>query len=97
MATNDRGGRDFIVVTQLSVGGARLITPVPMLVGQQVEIKLPLLEARPATIIWVSKRLAGCEFLEPLHPALLRVLIALASTDQATWHRSMAGSAFPPN
>ncbi len=95
--SNDSNGVDFVVVTQLSEGGAQLITPVPMQMGQQVQLKLPMLEPLVARIVWVSSRLAGCEFLDPLHPAIVRVLIAVATTDQAAWRQSMAGTPFPTN
>jgi hypothetical protein len=58
--------------------GAKLVAPTPLKVGRKVSLKLPLLEPLEGTIVWVSSRLAGCRFLSPLHPALLRVIVAAA-------------------
>jgi hypothetical protein len=69
---------DFVVVTDISTEGAKLVAPVPLKVGRKVSLKLPLLEPLEGTIVWVSSRLAGCRFLSPLHPALLRVIVAAA-------------------
>lgn len=69
---------DFVVVTDLSPEGAQLVAPAPLEIGSEVALKLPMLEPLDGQIIWVSKRLAGCRFLDPLHPAVLRVLVAAA-------------------
>jgi hypothetical protein len=71
---------DFVVVTDLSPEGARLVTPAPLEVGREVALTLPMLEPLVGTIVWVSKRLAGCRFADPLHPAVLRVVMASAET-----------------
>jgi hypothetical protein len=65
-ASNDLGGIDFVVVTDIGSRGARLVTPVPLPVGCEIRLKLPLLEPVHGSLVWVSSRLAGCEFLEPL-------------------------------
>lgn len=75
---NDGEAIDFVVVTDISTEGAKLVAPVPLKVGRTVSLKLPLLEPLEGTIVWVSSRLAGCRFLAPLHPALLRVIVAAA-------------------
>ncbi|CAA9527276.1 MAG: hypothetical protein AVDCRST_MAG91-2644 [uncultured Sphingomonadaceae bacterium] len=76
---NDEGPVDVVVVTDLSPEGARLITPAPMDVGRHVSLNLPLFEPVEGRIAWVSSRMAGCEFAEPIHPAALRVLLAASS------------------
>ena len=95
-ASNDLGGIDFVVVTDIGSRGARLVTPVPLPVGCEVRLKLPLLEPVHGSLVWVSSRLAGCEFLEPLHPAILRVLIATASSDPRRWRVRMTGESSLP-
>ena len=75
---DDREEVDFVVVTDLSPEGARLVTPAPLEVGRQVALTLPMLDPMNGTIVWVSKRLAGCRFADPLHPAVLRVVVASA-------------------
>jgi hypothetical protein len=77
-AATDGEAIDFVVVTDISSEGAKLVAPVPLKVGRTVSLKLPLLEPLEGTIVWVSSRLAGCRFLAPLHPALLRVVVAAA-------------------
>jgi hypothetical protein len=71
---------DFVVVTDLSPEGAKLVAPAPLEVGREVALTLPMLEPLHGTIVWVSNRLAGCRFLDPLHPAVLRVVVASAQT-----------------
>jgi hypothetical protein len=95
-ASNDLGGIDFVVVTDIGSRGARLVTPVPLAVGCEIRLKLPLLEPVHGSLVWVSSRLAGCEFLEPLHPAILRVLIAMASADPRRWRVRMTGESSLP-
>ena len=77
---DERQEVDFVVVTDLSPEGAKLVTPAPLEIGRQVALTLPMLEPLNGTIVWVSKRLAGCEFADPLHPAVLRVVVASAQT-----------------
>jgi hypothetical protein len=84
---NDGEAIDFVVVTDISTDGAKLVAPVPLKVGRKVSIKLPLLDPLEGTIVWVSSRLAGCRFLAPLHPALLRVIVA-AAQDQRGQRRA---------
>ena len=78
-------GIDFVVVTYLSPDGARLVAPAPLAIGSEVALTLPLLEPLDVRIVWVSNRLAGCRFLDPLHPAVLRVLAAAAGTERAAF------------
>jgi len=77
---DDREEVDFVVVTDLSPEGARLVAPAPLEVGREVALTLPMMEPLRGTIVWVSSRLAGCRFLDPLHPAVLRVVVASAET-----------------
>lgn len=71
---------DFVVVTDLSPEGAKLVAPAPLEVGRTVALTLPMLDPLRARIVWVSERLAGCRFLDPLHPAVLRVVMAAAES-----------------
>lgn len=93
-ASNDRIGIDFVVVTDISPEGARLITPVPFQLGTSFKLKLPLLKPICGTVMWVSKRLAGCRFERPLHPALLRVLLASARADPDAWQQQVSAGPF---
>jgi len=82
-AANDGEAVDFVVVTDISTEGAKLVAPVPLKVGRKVSLKLPLLEPLEGKIVWVSSRIAGCRFLAPLHPALVRVVVAAAQDQRA--------------
>lgn len=89
---------DFLVVTEVSPRGARLITAAPVALGDEVELKLPLLEPVKARIVWVSRRIAGCQFAEPLHPAWLRVLAAAAAASGESWALGFSrASILPPD
>jgi hypothetical protein len=35
-----------------------------------------MLEPVKARVVWVSNRIAGCAFQQPLHPAVFRVLLS---------------------
>lgn len=87
-------GVDFVIVTEISTSGALIITPVPMQLGDQVQLRLPMMEPVTATLMWVSNRLAGCEFDDQLHPALLRVLLSAAKANPDEWQRSLLGGPF---
>jgi hypothetical protein len=93
-AGNDRTRLDFIVVTDVSSEGALLIVPAPIQLGTSIMLRLPLLEPIRGTIMWASNRLAGCRFNRPLHPALLRVLIASARANPDKWQRRAVGTPF---
>jgi hypothetical protein len=68
--------RDSVLVTEISLEGARLLTPAPLEIGGKVLLQLPMLEPVKARVVWVSNRIAGCIFLRPLHPAVFRVMVA---------------------
>jgi hypothetical protein len=68
--------RDSVLVTEISLEGARLLTPAPLEIGGKILLQLPMLEPVKARIVWVSNRIAGCLFLRPLHPAVYRVVVA---------------------
>ncbi len=67
---------EFVLVTELSLEGARLLTPAPLEIGGKVLLRLPMLEPVKARVVWVSNRIAGCAFQQPLHPAVFRVLLS---------------------
>jgi hypothetical protein len=77
---NDNQQERAVVVTELSTTGARLLTPLPLAVGASVLLQLPLLEPVEARVVWVSNRIAGCEFAEPIPPAQLRIVVAGAES-----------------
>ena len=60
-----------IQVVDLSVTGFRAATHLMMMEGADVWLKLPGLESLHARVVWMRGHLMGCEFVRPLHPAVL--------------------------
>lgn len=67
--------RTVIEVKDLSPHGAKLETFEVLEVGTNIWLKLPLLEALEARIVWVNRFEAGCRFVKPLHPAVFQVVV----------------------
>ncbi|MDF8333840.1 PilZ domain-containing protein [Novosphingobium cyanobacteriorum] len=59
----------------LSCHGLRLSGMERFRVGDTVWITLPGLEPRRANVVWAERFQAGCEFAEPLHPAVLEAVV----------------------
>ncbi|MBV8685963.1 MAG: PilZ domain-containing protein [Alphaproteobacteria bacterium] len=60
-----------VQVVDLSVSGFRAATHLDLLPGSDVWLKLPGLESLHARVVWMRGHLMGCEFVRPLHPAVL--------------------------
>ena len=43
--------------------------------GSDVWLKLPGLESLHSRVAWMSGHLMGCEFVRPLHPAVLQMVV----------------------
>ena len=75
MATFGRGFDKIMVeVTDLSLEGLRLNSPVPVLPGTHIWLKLPLLACREAVVRWCEGSQVGCELIEPLHEMMFETL-----------------------
>ena len=62
-------------VIDISENGCKLELEVDrMLPEQRLMIKLPSLETQAGVVRWVSGRIVGVEFHEPLHPAVVEHL-----------------------
>ena len=84
MATFGQGFDKIMVdVTDLSLEGLRLRSPVPVLPGTRIWLKLPLLACREAVVRWCEGAEIGCEFADPLHPMMFETLTR-AGDAQAT-------------
>ena len=66
--------RSSVDVVNISRTGAKLSTLDPMQPGSTFWIKLPGLETLEMSVVWVKGFEAGCRFLQPLHPAIFRVV-----------------------
>jgi hypothetical protein len=74
-----RGGSGVSVhIMDLSTHGFRIETHLDLHEGQQIWLRLPGLESSSATVRWVRGYVAGCAFDQPLHPAVLELVVARA-------------------
>ena len=64
-----------IQILDLSTHGFRASTHLELQVGTEVWLKLPNLESWHAKVAWMNGHLLGCEFMRPLHPAVLDMIV----------------------
>jgi hypothetical protein len=67
-----------IEVVNLSINGFLAHGDINLEVGSDVWLKLPGMEPKNGRVVWTEDGKAGCEFVTPLHPALLEQLSASA-------------------
>jgi hypothetical protein len=75
--------RVTVDVTNISLTGVKIRVLVPLEVGALVWMRLPNLDPVYAKVIWAEDNEAGCEFLQPLHPAIFSV-VAYTCTGKET-------------
>jgi hypothetical protein len=64
-----------VQVLDLSVTGFRAATHLELNPGSDIWLKLPGLESLHSRVVWAQGHLLGCEFLRPLHPAVLDMVV----------------------
>ncbi|HEX8401522.1 MAG TPA: PilZ domain-containing protein [Allosphingosinicella sp.] len=64
-----------VQIIDLSTHGFRASTHLDLQKGADVWLKLPGLEALHSRVAWMSGYLVGCEFVRPLHPAVLTMVV----------------------
>ena len=64
-----------VQVLDLSVTGFRAATHLQLMDGSDIWLKLPGLESLHARVVWMKGHLMGCEFVRPLHPAVLAMVV----------------------
>lgn len=69
-----------IQVLDLSTTGFRATTHLQLMEGSDVWLKMPGLESLHARVVWVRGHLIGCEFVRPLHPAVMAMLVRNSGT-----------------
>jgi hypothetical protein len=75
-ALRQRGAHAVTVqVLDLSVSGFRAATHLELMEGSDIWLKLPGLESLHARVVWMNGYVMGCEFVRPLHPAVLAMLV----------------------
>jgi hypothetical protein len=64
-----------VQIMDLSVDGFRAATHLQLLPGSDVWLKLPGLETLHSRVVWMRGHMLGCEFVRPLHPAVLQMIV----------------------
>jgi hypothetical protein len=64
-----------IQIMDLSTHGFRAATHLELERGTDVWLKLPGLESLHGRVVWMRGHLLGCEFVRPLHPAVLDMVV----------------------
>ncbi|HEX8667790.1 MAG TPA: PilZ domain-containing protein [Allosphingosinicella sp.] len=71
-----RGAHSVTVqIIDLSTHGFRAATHLSLIEGSDVWLKLPGLESLHARVVWMRGHLLGCEFVRPLHPAVMDMIV----------------------
>jgi hypothetical protein len=79
-ALRQRGASGVSVqVADLSTNGFRVATHLELQPGTDVWLRLPGLEPCHARAVWCRGHYAGCEFVRPLHPAVLDMIVRKAT------------------
>src|SRR5688500_423684 len=64
-----------VQILDLSITGFRAATHLELEKGTDLWLKLPGLESLHARVIGMRGHLLGCEFVRPLHPAVLDMIV----------------------
>jgi|SRR5687768_9129377 hypothetical protein len=64
-----------IQLLDLSTNGFRAATHLELETGTDVWLRLPGLESLHARVVWMRGHLLGGEFVRPLHPAVLEMIV----------------------
>jgi hypothetical protein len=78
-ALRQRGASGVSVqIADLSTNGFRVATHLQLEPGTDVWLRLPGLEPCHARAVWSRGHYIGCEFVRPLHPAVLQMIVRKA-------------------
>jgi hypothetical protein len=76
-ALRQRGASGVSVqIADLSTNGFRVATHLELQPGTDVWLRLPGLEPCHARAVWCRGHYVGCEFVRPLHPAVLQMVVS---------------------
>ena len=67
-----------IQIIDLSTDGFRAATHLDLFPGSDVWLKLPGIESLHARVVWMRGHMLGCQFVRPLHPAVLDMVVRAA-------------------
>jgi hypothetical protein len=68
------GGKLDVDVQDLSVTGFRVDSVYRVALGATVFLTIPTFTAMEATVAWAHKSGYGCQFVNPLHPAVFDMI-----------------------
>jgi hypothetical protein len=68
-----------VTVADLSTNGFRVATHLDLPPGTDVWLRLPGIEPCHARAVWCRGHHVGCEFVRPLHPAVLQMIVRNSS------------------
>ena len=75
-ALRQRGASGVSVqVADLSTTGFRVATHLDLQPGTDVWLRLPGIEPCHARAVWARGHFVGCQFVRPLHPAVLQMIV----------------------
>jgi PilZ domain-containing protein len=69
-----------VQLLDLSTNGFRAATHLELIPGTDIWLKLPGLESLHARVVWMRGHLLGGEFVRPLHPAVLDMVVRNAGS-----------------
>ena len=79
-ALRQRGASGVSVqIADLSTHGFRVATHLDLQPGTDVWLRLPGIEPCHARAVWSRGHHVGCEFVRPLHPAVLQMIVRNAA------------------
>jgi hypothetical protein len=64
-----------VQIIDLSTDGFRAATHLELFPGSDVWLKLPGLESLHSRVVWMRGHMLGCQFVRPLHPAVLDMIV----------------------
>jgi PilZ domain len=70
--------RSQVTVNDLSTHGARISFAHILRSGDRFYLKLPVIEAIEAEVVWVDQFEAGCKFVRPIHPVMFETVVRAA-------------------
>ncbi|HEY1607381.1 MAG TPA: PilZ domain-containing protein [Allosphingosinicella sp.] len=67
-----------VQIVDLSTDGFRAATHLELFPDTDIWLKLPGLESLHARVVWMRGHLLGAQFVRPLHPAVLDMVVRAA-------------------
>jgi hypothetical protein len=64
-----------VQIVDLSTDGFRAATHLELFPGSDVWLKLPGIESLHGRVVWMRGHMLGCQFVRPLHPAVLDMVV----------------------